>query len=597
MKKITSILSLLLCVALMVSVFSGCGNKNTVKTGAKGNSDDISNYKNVNLVMYTACGGVEFEAALKVAGDRWNNDTGGKVTFINNGDWNTRYTKLTTLIATGQQVDAYESYYMDCPTLALKNIFLPVDDYLENTDYISVDLSKKGFGFRGKTYGMATTYSYQPCVIVYNKTMFDNSGEKTPLEHYKEGNWTWETFRQTAINMTRDINNDAVTEQYGFGTWLYHLFMSTAGLADYVDDNYALTISNSKFSKAAQFVQQCGFKDKSFVPDIYQWSDYFANSMLAMIGERPSQISVFRERGLTDELDFAPFPQDPDNTSDVKYAAWIEGVSILSNTVNAHATAKFIKNYWTPAMAERLKATLASSKVWNGYTKEQQALLDKITPNAYCLKSLGITNFESNSRGLWGRICILGESISSVIASMTPVLQADIDNALKDIKKVGTEDYTAISKIDFEKGLAPMVERSAGCTSLDGKAIAGKKSLTVTCPKMESGANPPVLVHTDPAAAKLPSGHTYKISVKYALDKKPSGDDTVYFQIRSLADIDNFDAGTADMLTLDSSSEKSGTLTGTINLPKNISVDDFCLVLSFTGNGGTVTIDEISIKE
>lgn len=87
------------------------------------------------------------------------------------------------------------------------------------------------------------------------------------------------------------------------------------------------------------------------------------------------------------------------------------------------------------------------------------------------------------------------------------------------------------------------------------------------------------------------------ISVKYSLEKELTGYNTVYFQIRSKSDINNTESGTTDTLILDSSSKKSGTLAGTINLPVSATISDYTLVLSFTGEGGTVTIDDISITE
>ena len=598
MKKCRRLTCLFLGLVLAMGAFSGCNKTPQSDTSSSsGMQGDDTNFNNTNLVIYTSNANDTFKNAVEEANKNWNAATGGKISYIDNGDWNTRYTKLSMLIATGEQVDIYPSNYMDSPTLVLKNILLPVDDYLEDTEYVSTDLSRKGYGFRGKTYGFVSQEQANPCVIVYNKTMFENNGEKTPLEYYREGNWTWETFRQVAINMTQDQNNDGVTDQYGFATWLQHLFLPTAGLSDYLDQNINLTLSDPRFVKVANFVQQCGFRDKSFVRGTYDWEEYFANGMVAMIGERPYMLSTFAYKGMTDEIDFAPYPQDPENTSDVKYAAWVDGTSIVSNTVNSRAAAEFIKKYWIPALSGAQKKAREESTVWNGYTDEQKALISEILPNAYCMNSLGYQDFELNTRTLWGKIYRDGESVSTAIASMTPVLQSSIDRTLADTDKEGVTKFEGIDTIDFEAGLAPMVENISGVASLDGKAIAGNKSLTLTCPKVESGAEPPVLVYTDPTKAALPSGHNYKISVKYSLEQALTGYNTVYFQIRSKAELNNAEAGTSDTLVLDSASATSGTLQGTINLPVSNLTDDYVLVVSFTGEGGTVTIDDIAITE
>lgn len=590
------IFALLLAFGMIIGLFAGCGKSDNESGGTA--AAEKKDFKNSKIVVFVSNDSEEIADVINESGRAWQEKYGGRVTYIYGTDWNQRYTKLSTLIASGEQLDVYASgTFQDIPVLPLKSFLLPVDDYLEDTAQVSVDLSKKGFAFKNKTYGFALKHLYQPMVIVYNKTMFENNGEKTPLEYYKEGKWNWENFRKAAKSLTQDHNNDGVTDQYGYGTWLPHLFMNTAGVADYIDSDYKLNLENPGITKTAQFLQQVGFKDKSILPGIWDWIDYFVAGNLAMIGERVSYLGYAKEHGLTDEVDFAPFPQDPDNKSDVKYGAWVDGVCILSNTKNAAASAEYIKNYYAPAAEKaRQKTTKETNKVWHGYTDEQQKLIDEILPNAYVLNSMGFNNFGTISRGMWENIYRDGQSISTVIASEKPTLQAELDDCLADTKVDGIEEYTKIKTIDFESGMAPIVEKASGCAKLEGK-LSGKQSLTVTCPETDAGSNPPVLIHTDASAAKLPSGHDYKISLKYSLAEELKGYDTVYFQIRSLSDIDSYDNGTADTLVLDSSSKKSGTLTGNINLPVSKKGNDFVLVMSYTGKGGKVVIDDISITE
>ena len=56
-------------------------------------------------------------------------------------------------------------------------------------------------------------------VVVYNKTMFENYGVKTPAEHVKDGTWTMSTFKQCLIDMTRDLDGDGTMETYGHPTY------------------------------------------------------------------------------------------------------------------------------------------------------------------------------------------------------------------------------------------------------------------------------------------------------------------------------------------------------------------------------------------
>ena len=70
---------------------------------------------------------------------------------------------------------------------------------------------------------------------------------------------------------------------------------------------------------------------------------------------------------------------------------------------------------------------------------------------------MGFNNFGTISREMWENIYRDGESISTVIASKKPTLQAELDDCLADTKVDGIEEYTKIKTIDFESGMAPIV--------------------------------------------------------------------------------------------------------------------------------------------
>lgn len=62
------------------------------------------------------------------------------------------------------------------------------------------------------------TKDYSPLVVYYNKDLFDQAGVP-----YPEDGWTWEEFRDTAMKLTLDTNNDGRIDQYGVvlpGKWI-----------------------------------------------------------------------------------------------------------------------------------------------------------------------------------------------------------------------------------------------------------------------------------------------------------------------------------------------------------------------------------------
>jgi len=52
-------------------------------------------------------------------------------------------------------------------------------------------------------------------MLYYNVDMFTEYGVKTPKEHFLEGTWTWDTFLETMVAMTKDTNGDSKIDTYG----------------------------------------------------------------------------------------------------------------------------------------------------------------------------------------------------------------------------------------------------------------------------------------------------------------------------------------------------------------------------------------------
>ncbi len=69
----------------------------------------------------------------------------------------------------------------------------------------------------------ALNYPWSGCsLFYYNKTMFEEYGEKSPKEYYMEGNWTWDTMEACLKAVTKDLDGDGKIDTYGSG-WLYGL--------------------------------------------------------------------------------------------------------------------------------------------------------------------------------------------------------------------------------------------------------------------------------------------------------------------------------------------------------------------------------------
>lgn len=134
---------------MIIGLFAGCG-KNDNESGGTAAAEK-KDFKNSKIVVFVSNDSEEIADVINESGRAWQEKYGGRVTYIYGTDWNQRYTKLSTLIASGEQLDVYASgTFQDIPVLPLKSLLLPVDDYLEDTAQVSVDLSKKGFALKIK---------------------------------------------------------------------------------------------------------------------------------------------------------------------------------------------------------------------------------------------------------------------------------------------------------------------------------------------------------------------------------------------------------------------------------------------------------------
>ena len=77
--------------------------------------------------------------------------------------------------------------------------------------------------YKGECHGLV--YPWSGCTwFRYNETMFENYGAKTPLEYYKEGNWTWETMEDCLEAVTKDNDGNGKIDKndtFGSSTLVY----------------------------------------------------------------------------------------------------------------------------------------------------------------------------------------------------------------------------------------------------------------------------------------------------------------------------------------------------------------------------------------
>ena len=104
------------------------------------------------------------------------------------------------------------------------------------------------FTFSGKTYAFSAGYgtSEQVACVFWNKRLFREAGldPNLPYDLQKSGRWTWDEFRKICKQLTRDINNDGITDTYAMPSDL-----STEILDALISSNGAMYVDRDRNGK------------------------------------------------------------------------------------------------------------------------------------------------------------------------------------------------------------------------------------------------------------------------------------------------------------------------------------------------------------
>ena len=112
--------------------------------------------------------------------------------YVNYAD---RYDQLGKLVASGDSPDIFQFEITNFPYTAYKGLFQPIDDYVDMDDPIwdNTREAMQQFKWGGKNYCALATVNLDD-VMWYRRSVVAEAGMKEPLEYYREGNWTWDTF-------------------------------------------------------------------------------------------------------------------------------------------------------------------------------------------------------------------------------------------------------------------------------------------------------------------------------------------------------------------------------------------------------------------
>ena len=181
-------------------------------------------------------------------------------------------------------------------------------------------------------------------VLFYNETLFKAYEAKTPMEYFKEGNWTWETLQQAMKDVTKDANGDGAIDSYGMD------FRSLSRIIPYVTQD----IFNGQLTSQADTALSRDFMELLYETYTVDGSlKGNSHTLSANVTPRPAMYvgdcevydfaKVYQTLANGDQIRCVPSPirssQDP-----TRYTAIpINSVSICSATDEAEASVDLLK--------------------------------------------------------------------------------------------------------------------------------------------------------------------------------------------------------------------------------------------------------------
>src|SRR5205823_5053721 len=130
------------------------------------------------------------------------------------------YVKVLTMIAGGTPPDlAYVHPGQGLPNMAGQKVIVPLDPFIQSDKDVNFDdltpgpLNYYRYPLGAQVYGLP--YYSGPCITVFNKTLFQKAGEKTPDQYEKDGQWTWEKVLEVGQKLTQ---GSGATKTFGYNS-------------------------------------------------------------------------------------------------------------------------------------------------------------------------------------------------------------------------------------------------------------------------------------------------------------------------------------------------------------------------------------------
>lgn len=417
--KIKSLLSVLLSLAMVISLFSlaGCGSDKPEKLKPTNDGDTtttlsgIDEYKGTTVTFATWVDHSKSEAAATWASFTEKYDI--TIKTVNIGQWN-YVNKLSGLVAAGQSPDIivengnFPALFPVAQRLDEIKTFDLKDDFWDQNviNYGSIN------GVPYFINAVNTPWTFRGCIL-YNKKVFEDNGIKSPMEFYEEDNWTIDTFVECATRVSK-LGSDYVG---AFVPLENACNIFGVKLVEYKDSKFINNVGNDQVAAACRWLMN-GVDSKIFNPIIGN-EDFakFTSGKTGMVAYSDYGLRISGPFRAMDSKDMGYLPMPKVSASDEHYP--------VSNSLRAYGICKGARN------AEAAAYFLRYFLDYENYNKNDVFISEEASDFAFSMNEMNHNPLLGTSNGV---LCILdglSDSAAKYYKTITDSSAAQVATNLK----------------------------------------------------------------------------------------------------------------------------------------------------------------------
>ena len=371
MKKMIAVIS---AITVLTGIFTACNkeensSEDVIESEASVNeSSEEKSDKKIDGIDYTIrfisdydlnpSNGESRSIALTLFEDVY----GGKIEWVPTTH-DTMYDDLSKAVLGGEQVDMFP--YMDnaLPYGVSKELFDPLDDYLDLNDdmWSGIKGLADKMSYNGLHYAVPTNIN-DPVVLIYSRKAVENIGFDDPYKLYTEGKWDWDTF----IKMMKEFEETGCAGFIGQG-----IIQSTGQTyVNYDGSTFTSNLDNEDIQKAGEIVEQI-----SGVMYDGEWYDTLDDNIL-FLGMGSWAIAQSNNANKDADIFFVPFPSADGSGKNI--TADINSKLLVKGSDKGSAVAAYLTCERAAATEEKYVKAQKDAAIKNGFTEEQYNFLEEI---------------------------------------------------------------------------------------------------------------------------------------------------------------------------------------------------------------------------